>query len=78
MPTKDPEYEALLDKMTVTAWGRPRSSSITDGICVMCGNPAKEFRDELSKREFQISAMCQDCQDVVFPSPQEDWNGSSD
>ena len=36
------------------------------GLCPICGNPIGEFRDELSKREFEISGMCQNCQDSIF------------
>ena len=36
--------------------------------CPTCGSPIREedFRDELSKREYRISGMCQKCQDSVF------------
>ena len=38
------------------------------GLCPTCGEKVKpdEFRDELSKREFLISRMCQACQDKTF------------
>lgn len=39
-----------------------------EGKCPSCGkdmsNPS--FKDELSKKEFEISGMCQDCQDKFF------------
>lgn len=34
--------------------------------CPMCGKEIKGFKDELSKKEFSISGMCQDCQNSVF------------
>ncbi len=38
--------------------------------CPFCGkdmsNPRGQFRDALSYKEFQISGLCQDCQDKVF------------
>ena len=37
--------------------------------CPFCGkkiDPEKEFKDNLSKREFEISGMCQACQDDFF------------
>lgn len=38
--------------------------------CPFCGkdmsNPEGMFRDKLSYKEFQISGLCQDCQDKVF------------
>lgn len=34
--------------------------------CVMCGGPATEFKDALSKKEYGISGLCQKCQDDIF------------
>lgn len=36
--------------------------------CRFCGGEIKsgEFRDDLSAREFNISGMCQSCQDKTF------------
>jgi len=31
-----------------------------------CGGPATEFRDEISRREYRISGLCQACQDSFF------------
>lgn len=36
------------------------------GMCAMGEHPVGEFRDELSKKEFGISGMCQSCQDKTF------------
>jgi len=39
------------------------------GKCPFCGkeiNPETDFRDDLSRREFKISGLCQECQDEVF------------
>lgn len=38
------------------------------GQCPTCDkDPQKEgFKDELSKREFELSGMCQTCQDETF------------
>lgn len=37
-------------------------------LCPICGQEIDEsdFRDELSKREYNISGMCQQCQDKIF------------
>lgn len=38
-------------------------------LCPSCGKrvyPDEEFRDSLSEREYRISGLCQDCQDMVF------------
>jgi hypothetical protein len=41
---------------------------IGQGTCALCGRQIdlEEFRDELSKKEFEISGLCQDCQDGIF------------
>lgn len=36
------------------------------GRCPTCQGEIGTFRDELSRREFGISGMCQECQDSVF------------
>lgn len=37
-----------------------------EGLCPTCGGEITEFRNALSRREFEISGMCQECQDSVF------------
>lgn len=39
---------------------------VADGLCPLCGLPIGKFRDALSVKEFQISWLCQGCQDQVF------------
>lgn len=39
------------------------------GVCPGCGKVIRtetEFRDNLSRKEYGISGLCQDCQDDVF------------
>ena len=62
---KSPEMERMLNDLTKGVFGRERNS----GACVTCGivvNPDTDFRNEISKREWHISFMCQACQDSVF------------
>ena len=39
-----------------------------EGICPFCNKKVDidSFKDELSKKEFGISGLCQSCQDKVF------------
>lgn len=39
-----------------------------NGICPFCGKDVKieELRDDKSRKEFDISGLCQSCQDDVF------------
>lgn len=44
------------------------------GLCPMCQSPIgeNEFRDDLSKREYSISGLCQACQDEIFT--EDEWD----
>ena len=50
--------------------GADRRDSIRADRCIPppigCGGDATKFRDELSRREFTISGLCQKCQDNIF------------
>lgn len=60
-PTKkDPKIEELLDSMT------DRTNRIEKNVCTFCGKPATVFRDDISRKEYRISGLCQECQDKVF------------
>jgi len=62
---KNPKYEEFLDDMSKKLFGRSRN----DGVCVTCGSnkiESDDFRDDLSRKEYNISRMCQKCQDEVF------------
>ena len=48
---------------------------IMSGQCVTCGSGRLrnvDFRDDISKKEYSISGMCQACQDSVFGERSED------
>ena len=61
--SKSPEIERLLEDLT------GRRKAIEADLCIDspngCGGPAVEFNTELDRREYAISGLCQDCQDVV-------------
>ena len=44
------------------------AANVEKGLCPFCAKEVneKDFRDELSKKEFKISGICQKCQDKVF------------
>jgi hypothetical protein len=45
-----------------------QSERIQQDLCPSCGkfiNPS-DFKDDLSRREFRLSGMCQKCQDETF------------
>lgn len=45
---------------------------IDKGLCPTCHGAVGEFRDELSRKEFGISGMCQKCQDSIFDHDPDD------
>lgn len=61
MSEKSPEVKALVEKMFPGT-----GKAIAEGRCPMCGQEITEFRNALSQREYEISGMCQHCQDSVF------------
>lgn len=61
---KSDEINALIDASN--PFGRKRVESIKADVCTWCGKAATEFRDELSRKEYTISGLCQVCQDETF------------
>ena len=66
---KHPVIDALLTSIT----GRNRQECVDSLTCATCGGDCLKhaFRDPLSWKEFQISGMCQKCQDSVFGGEEE-------
>ena len=58
---KSPAMKTFLEKLVPDA-----ERKIEEKICVGCGKPAKEFRDEISRKEQTITGYCQECQDAIF------------
>lgn len=46
---------------------------VKEGKCPACGKivDLSRFKDNLSRQEFTISGLCQDCQDDIFSSGDE-------
>lgn len=42
------------------------AQAIAEKKCPICKNSITGFKDDLSKKEYLISGMCQKCQDSVF------------
>ena len=66
------ELDKFKEEMAFQAFGRSRNLAIAGGGCVKCGQPAIDFRDQLSQKEYGISGFCQSCQDEIFGCPEED------
>ena len=66
-PSKKSEpIDRTLEAMSSILFGVGRKESISEGTCVSCKEEASTFNDNLSRKEFTISGLCQICQDSVF------------
>lgn len=68
---KPSEKHPQIDNFINQIFGIDRKASITNNVCTMCKrniDPTTEFKDDLSRKEFQISGLCSNCQDKVFGS----------
>lgn len=59
---KEERMNQLIKELT----GVDVNKSIETKICPICQEPVGEFKDKLSQKEFEISGLCQNCQDGVF------------
>ena len=58
-----------INSMLSSIFGQDRVQTITEGYCMTCektGIIATSFRDDISRKEYAISGLCQSCQDDVF------------
>ena len=80
---KAPQIDALLSEIIFN--GKDRATVIKEGKCLTCDEAhdlkATSFRDDISRKEYSISGMCQSCQDDVFghcEPEDEDWGSHED
>lgn len=60
------EMKEHVNSIAKAFFGRTLDEANSKKVCIMCGQPVGEFRNELSKKEYSISGFCQDCQDNFF------------
>mgnify|MGYP003118872687 CR=1 FL=1 len=60
------EKHSSIESAIAALSGKNRRSYIGANMCMTCDGEAREFRDELSHREYTISGMCQKCQDAFW------------
>lgn len=64
---RSPKITNMLSKMI----GTNIVEKIENDICVLCHKPVGDFKDEVSRREYRISGLCQKCQDDFFEEEEE-------
>ena len=59
-----------VERLLKERFGVNREKSILDEVCVEapigCGKPITNFRTEADANEYEISGLCQSCQDELF------------
>ena len=53
------------------AFGQQGLDYLDADRCPKCGSDSKLFNDPLSRREHDLSGLCQACQDVEFREPED-------
>ena len=70
-----PSFKApQMDSALSSIFGVDRVQTISKGECISCdatGLIASSFSDDLSRKEYSISGMCQSCQDDLFGTSED-------
>ena len=66
-----PRQPRPADTLAQMMFGRHPQECYEQGICVACGGDASVFADTSSRREYEISVMCQSCQSDIFGVDEE-------
>ena len=66
--SKSLKMKKFLDVVTEKSFGKSKTDAENEKVCVFCHKPVeiKDFRNEISTREYRISGICKKCQDDVF------------
>ena len=56
----------LLEILSATKYSAKYVNAKAGKTCIRCGKPAKSFRDPSARLEYNVSALCQKCQDECF------------
>ena len=62
------KLQSFVDDFTEKNFGKSQTEAKEQNICVCCHNEIKDedFRDDKSRKEYDISGLCQKCQDDTF------------
>jgi len=62
------EMQSFLDNFAKKAFGRSPTEAKKKNVCVFCGKEIKmeDFKDQLSIKEYEISGLCNKCQNDTF------------
>lgn len=66
MMKRDNNIQDFLDYYNKLYYGRTQKESEEKGICLFCGGKVGKFKLEIYKKEYELSGMCQECQEDFF------------
>jgi len=55
--------EQLIDILSHRGYNSRYRSAKSSRTCLICASAAREFSDQWAKLEYEVSALCQRCQD---------------
>lgn len=56
----------IKNKINTDLFSEWMSRAIKKEMCVQCGAKAINFKDELSAKEYSLTGLCQECQNVLY------------
>ena len=66
MLTTPSHKSPAIDLLLSSVMGKSREIQIASNQCMTCAGDAVDFTDDLYRKEYTISGMCQECQDIIF------------
>lgn len=60
------KFHELLECLSSNDYQMNYAVAKSNSSCIMCGREVGEFRDAATRLEYDISALCQGCQDACF------------
>jgi len=72
MLKRKPGMQKSLDGLSRGMGFTPQKEAEEKGICSRCKKPVGAFKDDISRREYNITGFCQECQDWLFAAPEEE------
>lgn len=59
-------FAQLIDVLEDSDYPYHYRSAKSAHMCILCSNEASAFTDESAELEFEVSGLCQQCQDECF------------
>ena len=61
----------LIEVLSDPTYKASYANAKATGTCIKCRKPARSYRTTLAKLEYDVSGLCQNCQDYFFNGREE-------